>query len=89
MAEEDDVARVARHLADLRMQVSSLEASAKLGSPQEMLKQTRSTVRWSAIIVALALLGSALIKLWSDKRVEALEKRVELLEKYHQAPPTP
>lgn len=80
---EMDIAKVAEHIANLRMQVNALEITAKNVSLPETLGKARSTVRWSAIIVSAALLASAAIHVWADKRVERLEKRIETLEKYH------
>ena len=75
-----EVDQVARGLADLRLQVNALEVVAKSASLPETIAQARKTVRWSAVIVAVALVVSSLIKLWGDERVRSLEKRIEVLE---------
>lgn len=75
-----DVDPVARSIADLRLQVSALQSATKNGSLPDTIAQARKTVRWSAIIVALALIVSSLIKFWGDERVRSLEKRIEQLE---------
>lgn len=76
---------VALQIANLRIQVSTLEAAAKTGSLPEMLRQTRKTMVWSAVLVAIALLGSSVIRWWSDRaldqRLEVLEHRVETMER--------
>lgn len=69
-----------RQLADLRMQVNALEVTAKNGSLPEMLKQTRRTIMWSAVLVAAALIISSTFRACSDHRVNALEHRIEALE---------
>jgi hypothetical protein len=78
-----DVDQVARGLANLRLQVDALETVAKNTSLPESVAQARKTVRWSAIVVAIALIASSLIKFWGDERVRSLEKRIELLEATH------
>jgi hypothetical protein len=75
-----DVDQVARGLANLRLQVDALETVAKNASLPETIAQARKTVRWSAIIVAIALIVSSLVKLYGDERVRSLEKRIEQLE---------
>ena len=75
-----EVDQVARGLADLRLQVNALETVARSASLPETIAQARRTVRWSAIIIAIALVMSSLIKFWGDARVRSLEKRIEQLE---------
>ena len=75
-----EVDQVARGLADLRLQVNALETVAKGASVPETIAQARKTVRCSAVVVAVALIVSSLIKFWGDDRVRSLEKRIELLE---------
>ena len=77
---EPDVAQIAKHLADLRLQVNALEVAAKSASLPETLQQMRHTIWWTAVVVAAALLASAGIRYWEDSRVRALEERVEVLE---------
>lgn len=78
---DHDVGQVVRQLADLRMQVSALEVTAKASSLPEMLKQTRSTIRWSAVFLAFALIVSAVIRACNDPAVRSLEQRIEQLER--------
>lgn len=80
MPEEKVVAQVAHQLADLRLQVNALEVAAKNGSLPEMLKQTRRTISVSAAVVALALIISSTFRACSDRRTNALERRIEALE---------
>lgn len=84
-----DVPRVAKDIANLRMQINALEAAAKNQSIPATVQEARATLRWSAIVIAAALLVSSLLKYRSDSRVERLEKRVEMLEKYHTQPASP
>lgn len=77
---EQAVAQVAKQLADLRLQVNALEVVAKNGSLPDMLKQLKRTVKWSAFLVAAALIVSAVIHVWGDQRVKILEQRIEQLE---------
>lgn len=79
---DQDVARVVQQLADLRLQVNALEVAAKNGTLPEMLKQTRRTITWSALVVAAALIVSSAFRACSDSRVSALERRIEALEKH-------
>jgi hypothetical protein len=78
---DQDVSAVVRQLADLRLQVNALEVAAKNGSLPEMLKQTRRTILWSAVAVAIALIVSSTFRACSDSRVQALEHRIETLER--------
>lgn len=86
---EMDVTRVVRDIADLRIQVNALEVAAKNESLPASMKETRVTMRWSAVIIAAALVVSSVLKYCGDSRVDRLEKRVEALEKYHAAPASP
>lgn len=81
---ENDVSQIVRHIADLRMQVSALQVAAKNESLPESVKQTRMTIRWSALLIAAALIASSLLKYCGDERVHNLERRVEALEHYGQ-----
>ena len=73
-------AQIAKQLADLRLQVNAIEVVSKGSSLPGMLKQTRKTVTWSAIVIAGALIVSSIIKLYGDTRVEKLEDRIQMLE---------
>jgi hypothetical protein len=75
-----DQERLLKGLANLELQVSALQTSTKDGTLPGMLKQTRRTILGSAVVVAVALIVSSLIKFWGDERVRSLEKRIELLE---------
>lgn len=76
---EDD--RLARGLADLRLQVNALQVVAKTGSLPETIAKARKTVWRSAILLAAALIVSATIKVVFNDRLQLLEKRVEQLER--------
>lgn len=78
-------ARVVRDLADLQMQVNALQVAAKNESLVASMKETRVTMRWSAIVIAAALVISSTMKLCGDSRVETLEKQVQALERRVQA----
>jgi len=84
-----EIGQVVKQLADLRLQVSALEATAKSVSLPASVRQVRTTIRWSAILVAIALVVSSIIKVYGDRYVEALERRVEMLEKTHTRVPGP
>jgi hypothetical protein len=86
---EMDVTRVVRDIADLRIQVNALEMTAKNEALPASMKEIRVTMRWSAIVIAAALVVSSILKYCADSRVARLEKRVEALEKYHAAPASP
>jgi len=79
VAPEDD-ARIARQLADLRLQVSALEVSTKTHSLPDMLRQTRRTIWMTGILICAALVASLCVRTWQDHRIQALEDRVKLLE---------
>lgn len=81
--------RLVRELADLRMQVSALAVTAKNESLPSTVHAARSTVRWSALVIAVALVTSSLIKACADGRVTRLEDRIEKLEKRFAVPTTP
>jgi hypothetical protein len=86
---ETDTSRVVRDIADLRMQVHALEVTARNETLPASVKEARSTLRWSAIVIAAALVVSSLLKYCGDGRVERLEKRVEALEKSHDGSANP
>lgn len=70
-----------RQVADLRLHINALEKAAKDGSLPEALTNMRKTVKWSSLVIAAALVMSALIRLAQDGEIRALEKRIEHLEK--------
>lgn len=74
-------AQIATQLADLRLQVSALQVVAKTSSLPEMLRQTRRTIAWSAVVIAIALIVSSVLRIYNDKHVYDLERRVEVLER--------
>lgn len=84
--DDQTAAQLVRQLADLRLQVNALEVAAKNGSLPEMLKQTRRTIMWSAVIVAVGLIVSSTFRACSDSRVNALEHRIETLERGTKGP---
>lgn len=73
-------AQIAKQLADLRLQVNAIETVSKGSSLPEMLKQTRRTITWSAILIAIALIVSSAIKLYGDTHIKNLEDRIQALE---------
>lgn len=83
---EQAVAQVAKQLADLRLQVNALETVSKGASLPEMLKQTRRTITWSALVIAIALIVSSVIKIYGDTRIKNLEDRIQALEHGTKAP---
>lgn len=87
MPDHDLTQQIARGLADLRMQVNALEITAKTTSLPDTIKETRATIRWSSVAIALALIASSTLRFCSDRRVEVLEKRVQALEHYHASKP--
>lgn len=70
-----------QQIANLRLQIDALEKSAKTASLPDSISGMRRTVRWSAILVAAALIVSSVVHLVSNDHVQALEQRVEVLEK--------
>ena len=68
-------------MADLRLQIDALEKTTKATSLPEALVSMRKTGEWSSVVIALALIISALIRLVQDGEIRALEKRIEHLEK--------
>jgi hypothetical protein len=78
-----DVDPVVRSLANLRLQVSALETAAQQATMPEAMRQARRTVRGSALLVAVALVVSSVIRFWGDEHVRSLETRVERLEAEH------
>jgi len=84
--DEQVVLQVTRQVADLRMQVAALETTTKNASLPEMLKQTRRTIFWSALLVAIALVASSVVRVCSDSKVKALEDRIQQLERASKTP---
>lgn len=77
------MATLEQQIANLRLQLDALEKSTKAASLPEAVVAMRKTVKWSAIVIAVALVVSSLVRLASDQRIDELEKRVQLLEKNH------
>lgn len=75
-----EIDEVAKKLANVRLQVSALQEAAKDGSLPETLQQTRRTVLWSALLVAVALIASSTYKSCSDEREHAFEQRLSVFE---------
>lgn len=73
--------KMAREVFDLRIQVNALEVLARNTSIPALVKEVRGTIRWSACIIAAALVASSTLKYCADERAARLEKRVEILEK--------
>lgn len=79
-------AQIARQLADLRLQVNAIETVSKGSSLPAMLKQTRRTITWSAVVIAIALVASSVIKLYGDARLRDLEDRIQAIEHGRKTP---
>ena len=86
MDEQAVPTQVIRQIADLRMQVAALETTTKHASLPEMLKQTRRTIFWSALLVAIALVVSSVVRVCSDSKARALEDRIQQLERASKKP---
>jgi hypothetical protein len=86
MEEQAVPPQVIRQIADLRMQVAALETTTKNASLPEMLKQTRRTIFWSALLVALALVISSMVRVCSDSKAKAFEERIQQLERASKKP---
>lgn len=84
--DDQAAAQVIRQLADVRMQVNALEVTTKNASLPEMLKQTRRTIFWSALLVAIALVVSSLVRVCNDSKAKALEDRIQQLERATKTP---
>lgn len=77
-----DLDRVAKNVADLRMQVSALEVVTKNASLSSTLQQVRVTVRWCAVLVSIALVASAVIRSCGDDlALQRLGRRVDAIER--------
>jgi ABC-type sulfate transport system permease component len=70
-----------QQLANLRLEINALAQATKTVSVPEAVSSVRNTMKWSAIVIAIALVISSLIRMATDERVKTLEKRVEALEK--------
>lgn len=75
------MASLEHQIANLRLQMTALEASTKTASLPEAVAKVQHTIKWSAAIVAVALVASSLVRLVIDDRVAGLERRVIQLEK--------
>lgn len=75
------VSPLEKEVANLRLQLNALERAAKDVSLPEAVTRMRKTVKWSSIIIAVALVVSALISRIRDVKIRALEERIERLEK--------
>lgn len=72
---------VEQQIANLRLQMDALEKTTRAASLPDAVSAMRRAIKWSAVVIAIALVASSLVRLVTDQRVERLEKRVELLEK--------
>lgn len=79
----------ARDVANLKLQIDALQKSVQSASLPEAFVAMRSTMKWSAVIIAVALLVSSIIRLVSDNEVRELRHRMEKLENYHAEKPLP
>jgi hypothetical protein len=89
MMSDLDIPRVVRDIADLRMQVAALAVATKNESLPASVKEARTTVRWSAIVIAAALMASSVLRYCADERVSHLERRIDLMEKRPAFPASP
>lgn len=72
---------LARQVADLQLQLVQLKAVTKETALPEVVKQMRVTLKWSALVVAVALLISSLLRIFVPTPDDALVRRVERLER--------
>lgn len=86
----DEDSRVAKQLADLRLQVSAIEVATKASSLPDMLRQTRRTIWITGMLICASLVASAFIRICQntsapvlEDRIKALEVRVDALEARH------
>lgn len=70
-----------KEVANLRLQLNALEKATREASLPEAIARMRKTVKWSSIVIAVALVVSALISMARDRELRALEERIERLEK--------
>jgi hypothetical protein len=73
--------QTARDVANLKLQFDALQKSVQTVSLPEALAKMRSTLKWAAVVVAIALVASSLIRMFSDTEIRDLRQRVETLEK--------
>lgn len=70
-----------QQIANLRLQIDALGKATRAASLPGAVRAVRRTVRWSAVLIALALVASSMVRLVYDRRVEAVERRMDALEK--------
>lgn len=68
-------------VANLKLQMAALRQSAQAASLPEAVANMRSTIRWSATVIAAALVVSSALRLVADAEVQDLRRRVERLER--------
>ncbi len=81
--------QAARDIANLKLQMDALQKAAQTASLPEALSKMRTTVKWSAVIIAIALIVSSVIRLVADSEVRDLRRRIEKLENHHAEKPLP
>lgn len=81
--------QAARDIANLKLQMDALQKTAQTASLPEALTKMRATVKWSAVIIAIALVISSVLRLVADSDVRDLRRRIEKLENYHVEKPLP
>jgi hypothetical protein len=70
-----------QQIANLQMAVKALEVASKNSSLPDMLRQTRQTIKWSSILIAIALIVSSVIRVFDGTHSTKLEDRIEALER--------
>ncbi len=81
--------QASRDIANLKLQLDALQKAAQAASLPEALAGMRATLKWSAIVIAVALVVSSVIRLFADTDTRDLRRRVEALEKHHAEKPLP
>lgn len=71
--------------ANLRLEMHALSQRINAASLPEALKSVKRAITWSALGIAVALVISGALHMWGSSRLERLEQRVEVLERYHAA----
>lgn len=79
----------ARDIANLKLQLDALQKSAEAASLPDAVTKMRATVKWSAVVIAVALVASSLIRMFSDSDVRDLRHRIEKLESGRTEKPLP
>lgn len=78
---DHDLDTLTRAVANLRLQLAALDKATHASSIPEAVARMRRAVTWSAAAIAVALLVSALVTMYTNSRALALEQRVDTLER--------